>query len=245
MFDRFSSVVRGEAAPPPTTTSSFSKVAQNKITYANMSSHGRHPPLSSEGSDVVPVNSSQISSRTSDDAPTDPRLGHRPPPDINHLSPPSQGGFSQSQTDGSSSQEYHMVDSTDTDSGNVKGGWTSQESAASLTEEGPERGGSQCGGQVDLVVAEEDEEEQTEEFEEGREKEAKDKEVKVHRSTSTNNSSCLSVVCFDQVEEQVVEIPVASAMADEVGGDQQESKEEAATPPKDGSTEEASADKEK
>lgn len=55
-----------------------------------------------------------------------------------------------------------MVDSTDTDSGNIRGGWTSQESALSLTEEGTERGGGamdQC-GQVELVVAEEEEEEE-------------------------------------------------------------------------------------
>lgn len=184
-LNRFSAVVRGDVALPPT---SFSKAAQGKATppttSSGSSSLGHHPPpTSSEGSETATASQT---SRASDDA-TDSRLAPKGPPDINHLSPPSQGGLSQSQTDGSrtdgsSSQEYHMVDSTDTDSGNVRGGWTSQESALSLTEEGTERGGAPVDQyrQVELVVAEEDEREEEEMEEEEREEEGKDMEVVSH-----------------------------------------------------------------
>lgn len=154
---RFSSVVRGEAAPPPL---SFSKAAQGKRTppFSSVSSHNRHPqPASNEGSETA----GSQTSRGSDEA-TDSRANLKGPPDINHhLSPPSQGALSQSQPDGNSSQEFHLADSSDVDSGNVRGGWTSQDSALSLTEEGAERGGGpmdQC-GQVELVEAGEDQEE--------------------------------------------------------------------------------------
>lgn len=140
VFCRFSAVVRQEVAPPPSkpTTSKppgLSNVSKPPgissvpkppgFTSGPPNNHHYHPHGGGQSYSAV-VNTPDVRQSVKSD----------------YASTNSSGG---TQTDGSSSQEFHQVHSADMDSLNVRGGWTSQEESTLSDENSSmEKGWPEC-----------------------------------------------------------------------------------------------------
>lgn len=127
-------MVRQEVAPPPSSASKTTTIS--KPPGIPTTNHHPYHTQSHPQSYSAVVNTPELRQGASSGS-----AGSSKVPSSDYTgtnSSQSQGGTNSalSQTDGSSSQEYHQVHSADMDSMNVRGGWTSQEeSALSLSEE--------------------------------------------------------------------------------------------------------------